>query len=86
MPHRSPGIPQTLRAAFTTLAGSEVELRVHEMLHDGFILHMPTNLSFDFTIAASGAFMPANLFSPRRDQKRLKIHVGVFEITKNPPP
>ena len=56
------------------------------MLHDRFTFDVTQHMRLDVAIAAREALVLAQVFGPRRHQKRFDKHVGVFEISKYAPP
>ena len=65
---------------------SGVEVGMDQVPHVRFLLDVLANAGFDVTIAARESFVLPNVFGPRAHQKCLDVHVGIFEVAKNPPP
>ena len=53
-----------------------------EMTHDGFASRVRRDYLLELAIASGQALVLTQVFCPRRDDECLKIHVGLFEISR----
>jgi hypothetical protein len=66
--------------------GRRDRIGADEVLHDRFAFEVTPHVRLDVAIAAREPVVLAQVFGPRRHQKRFEKHVGVLEISKYAPP